>query len=302
MPALPFRLVSDVINNSYARSRRAWEGKDVGQYQAIARRQAERGADYLDVNLDGTQILRVRPEEMLAFLPDLVPALQEATPLPLVFDNPNVEYHRAGLKAYDRKKGGAPILNSVAASRERLPEMLDLVREHDTLVIVMASEKFVESGSKPCASAADVHETARRWAGVLRDKAGRRNDQMIIDPGLAPVGADTYGLVNIGLDAMRLIRRDPDLAGVHLSVGLTNFSFGTPGHVKTALENAYITLATAAGLDFALANAEKDLRILLPGDPVLEGVEEALRLGRPEDGETQEDAGFRQAERIMGLF
>jgi 5-methyltetrahydrofolate--homocysteine methyltransferase len=193
-------------------------------------------------------------------------------------------------------------VNSVAASRHNLDEMIALVAEHDTMVIGMASEKFVEGGGAQCLSADDVYGAAQDLVHLLRDKAGRTNDQIILDPGLAPVGADTYGLVNMGLDAMRMIRRDPDLAGVHMSVGLTNFSFGMPKEMRASVEDAYLTLAVEAGLDFVLGNPEKDLHLLPRDDKFVRGIEEALAAGRPDDGETQEEAGFRQAAKIIEMF
>ena len=180
--------------------------------------------------------------------------------------------------------------------------MLELVAEYDTLVIGMASEKFVDGGSAQCLSAGDVYGAAQRLVDLLVEKAGRTCDQIIIDPGLAPVGADTYGLVNMSLDAMRRIRSDASLQGVHLSVGLTNFSFGVPKDIREGIESAYLTLAVEAGLDFVLANPEKNLNLLDAQDQHLCLVAEALQCGRPAQGETQEDAGFRQAEKIMELF
>ena len=206
-------------------------------YQRLAKLQTALGADYFTLNIDGTQSIMVRPQQMFDFLPDLIPAIQEATDVPISFDNPSAEFHRRCLEAYDRSKSGRPILNSVAASRQHLDEMLELVAEYDTMVIGMASEKFVEGGSGQCMSADDVYGAAQRLVEMLRNKAGRTNDQIIIDPGSAPVGADTYGLVNMGLDAMRLIRGNPDLAGVHLSVGLTNFSFGIPKSIRENVES-----------------------------------------------------------------
>ena len=298
----PFHLIGELINHSFARARKAWQERSVKKYQELARLQTELGAEYLTVNIDGTQSMRVRPEEMLAFLPELVPALQDATPLPLAFDNPAVAFHRECLRLYDRKKSPPPVLNSVAASRTHLDEMIELVRAYDTNVIVMASEKFVPGGGAQCMCAQDVYGSAKRFVEILATKANRRNDQIIIDPGLAPVSADTYGLVNMGLDAIRMIRKDPDLQGVHISVGLTNFSFGVPKEIRTGLENSYITLALEAGMDFVLGNPEKQLGVLEQSDRHLQVVREALRLGRPLDGETQEQAGFRQAEKIMDLF
>ena len=250
--------------------------------------------------------MRVTPQDMFDLLPDLIPAIQEATSVPIAFDNPSHEFHARCLKIYDRKKSGQPILNSVAASRHDLPGMLELVQSYDTLVIGMASEKFVSEanggGGAQCLSADDVYKAAQALVHMLRDKAGRKNEHVILDPGLAPVGADTYGLVNMGLDAMKMIRADKDLAGVHLSVGLTNFSFGMPKPMREKVESAYLTLAVAAGLDFVLGNPEKDLHLLPIDDFHVKGIEAALEAGRPEAGETQEEAGFRQAGKIIEMF
>ena len=84
--------------------------------------------------------------------------------MPISFDNPSVEYHKVALQHYDRKKSGPPILNSVAASRTHLEEMIELVRAYDTHVIVMASEHFVPGGTS---------SWANYWLG--RDHAANRS-------------------------------------------------------------------------------------------------------------------------------
>jgi 5-methyltetrahydrofolate corrinoid/iron sulfur protein methyltransferase len=300
----PFTLIGELMNNSFARARDAFQRRDLAKYQESARRQSDLGADFLTLNIDGTQTMRVRKDEMLAFLPDLVPAIQAATETPIAFDNPDVDFHVKALSVYRRTPDNQPILNSLAASRQHLDRMIELVAEYDTKVIVMASEKFAPDGGggAQCLSAREVYETTKRFVELLRAKADRTNDEIIIDPGLAPIAADTYGLVNMSLDAMRLIRADPDLHGVHISVGLTNFSFGVPKEIRQGLENAFITLALEAGLDFVLGTPEKELRRLDDDSRYLAVVREALAEGRPGDGETQEEAGFRQSAKIMDLF
>lgn len=297
-------IIGDLINNAYGRARKSFAAKNLEGYQNLARLQTNLGVEFLDLNIDGTRLIQVKLEEMLAFLPEVIPAIQEASSLPLCLDNPSVEYQKVALKNYNRDKanGEAPLLNSLAASREHLDEMIELVAEYDTMVIVMASEKFAEGGSAQCLDPNDVHSAAKHFVELLSTKANRRNDQIVIDTGLAPVGADTYGLVNIGLDAMRLIRKDPDLNGVHLTVGLSNFSWGTPKHIRENLEKAYLTLGMQAGLDFAIANPEKVDRPLPQEHRTVELLKQALEQGRAKEGESQEMAGYRQAEAVMEIW
>ncbi len=295
-------IIGELMNNSYARARRAWEARKLEGFQQLACIQTDLGADYLTLNIDGTRNLTVKPQEMLEFLPELVPAIQETTTVPISFDNPWIDFHIEALKHYDRSRSPAPILNSLAASRDRLDEMIELVAEYDTLVFIMASEKFLPDGaSAQCLNAQDGYDTTKHFVEMLVTKAGRRLDQIIVDTGLTPVSADTYGMVNLGLDTMRLIQADPDLEGIHLSVGLSNFAWGTPKAVRLLLERAYLNLGLEVGLDFALANPEKTLEPLDPGHPMVGKLRQTLELGRIREGESQEDAGYRQVEGILKI-
>lgn len=294
-------VIGELMNNSYARARKAFTDRDPRGYQELAKVQTGLGASYLTLNLDGTQHISVRMQEMLDFLPDVIAAIQEVSATPIAFDNPSVEYHKVALKHYNRQKSGAPILNSLAASRQHLDEMVELVSHYDTLAVVMASETFVEGGAAQCMHPQDSYRTAKHFVELLATKAGRSNDQIIIDPGLAPVGADTYGLVNIGLDAMRLMSADPDLKGINMIVGLSNFAWGTPKGIRELLEKAYLTLAMELGLDFALANPERTPGPLPKEHPLVAKLRDALEQGRPRDGETHEISGYRQVEAIMAL-
>lgn len=304
MSSIPkIKIIGELINNAYARARRAWEDRDLSGFQNLAKLQDEGGAEVINLNIDGTQSVSVSTAEMLEFLPKLIPSIQEVSDICLSFDNPNVEYHRVALSAFDPSKSrGKPVLNSLAASRQDLNAMIDLIREHDMRCIVMASEQFLASGgSAQNMSPEDSYQTILQFVDLLASRANRSVDDIIVDPGLAPVGADTYGLVNIGLDTMRLCQEDKNLKGLHFSVGLSNFAWGTPKSLKAKLERAYLTIASRYGLDMALANVEKNSEPLPEGDPLVIALEEALEQGRRQDGESTEDAGFRQAEAIMDL-
>jgi 5-methyltetrahydrofolate--homocysteine methyltransferase len=55
------------------------------------------------------------------------------------------------------------------------------------------------------------------------------------------------------------------------------------------------------GLDYALANPEKSPGPLPSDHPMVAKLRAALEQGRAQDGESQETAGYRQAEAIMEI-
>lgn len=298
------KIIGELMNNSYGRARTAWQERNLDGYRILARRQTELGAAFLTLNVDGTRQLTVTLAEMLDFLPQVIPAIQEVTTLPLSFDNPNLAFHVTAMRHYDPAKAcGRPILNSLSVTRHDLDGMISLAGEHDMNVIVMASECLCPDGSHgPAQTPADIVRTTRHFAALLHDRAGLTNDRIIVDPGLCPIASDTHGGVNLCLDAIRALRADPDLAGIHVSVGLSNFAIGAPKHLRVPLERAFLRIAMKAGLDFALANPEQSTQPMQPFDPLVVVLERILEEGRPLPDETAEDTGFRQLDALMELW
>lgn len=297
-------VIGELMNNSYARARKAWQARDLAGYQELARIQTALGVSYLTLNIDGTQKLPVSLQEMLDFLPQVIPAIQAVTPVPISFDNPDVAFHRECLKHYDAAKAhGRPILNSISVSRHDIAAMIQLVKEHDMNVIVMASECVMPDGSHGSATSVDdILNTTRRFVAMLHEQAGIGNDRIIVDPGLAPIASDTSGLINLCLDSIAALRADPGLDGIHISVGLSNFALGAPKSIQVALERAFLSLAMDAGMDFALANPEKNTVPLARDATLVQDLNRILDEGRVRPGETAEDAGFRQLDALMDLW
>ena len=297
------RVIGELMNNSYGRARKAWKARNLEGYQMLARRQTELGASFLTFNIDGTQALSVTMEEMLEFLPRVIPAIQEVTPLPISFDNPDVAFHREALKHFDLSRSrGRPILNSLSVTRVDVPAMIELAADNDMDVIVMASECLTSNGGHRSAEAAeDVVEAAIYFADLLA-ATGVPNDRIIVDPGLCPIASDTRGGVNLCLDAIRALRATPELEGIHISVGLSNFSIGAPGEFRIPLERAFLCLALDAGLDYALANPEKNTRPLPSDDATVNALREVLAEGRPQPDEDREEAGYRQLDALMEFY
>jgi len=212
---------------------------------------------------------------------EVVRAIQAEVRIPLSIDSPDFNIQKEGLSAYDAgKAGGMPVVNSVSELRL---EILELNKITPFRPILICTERMEGGSAAPNRTPEEVYETAKRMrARVTAAPYRMDNDRMIFDPGLAPIGADFEGLTKCSLSAMKLIHNDPDFKGVHMSLGLSNFTQmlpskradGTP--VKTPLESAFLTLAMPLGLDMSIASTKKKYRILKEDDAALTALREAV--------------------------
>jgi len=270
-------IIGESINDSVPSTKKFFDENDVAGLLELARGQDEKGAAYIDVNVGARS-----PE----FMADLVRRIQSVTAKPLSIDTPDPAIAEAGLRAYDpgRAGGRKPVLNSISPLRF---QMFDLWAVRPFVPILMASERF-EAGAS-CANANKTAEETLQTARALLEEARRRiagfsNDQAIIDPGIAPIGSDCEGQLKRVLESLALIHDDPFFAGVHMSVGLSNFTVMLPSKradgspVKGPLESAFLTLAMPRGLDTIIGSTVRKYEILPAGHPALACLDDILKL------------------------
>jgi cobalamin-dependent methionine synthase I len=270
-------IIGESINDSVPSTKKLFDEDDIPGLLDLARSQDEKGAAWIDVNVG------LRPP---AFMADLVRRIQSVTAKPLSIDTPDPAIARAALEAYDpgRAGGRKPILNSVSPLRL---DMFDLYAVRPFVPILMSSER-TEPGAG-CGSANRTAEETRRTARALLEEARRRipgfaNDRAIVDPGIAPIGSDCEGQLKRVIESLALIHADPFFAGVHMSVGLSNFTVMLPSKradgspVKGPLESAFLTLAMPLGLDTIIGSTVRKYEILPPGHPARTCLEDILEL------------------------
>lgn len=266
-------LIGETINDSVPSTKALFEARDIEGILELARFQDERGADYIDVNVGSRS-----PE----FMADMVAKVQQVTAKPLSIDTPDPAIAKAGLEAYDldRTGGAEPILNSISALRV---EMFDLYSICPFRPILLVTERLVGENSQACHTAEDTYTAAQELVAIARKAdPGLTNNNLIIDPGIAPIAGDTDGNLKRLLGAMQKIHEDPDLAGCHMSVGLSNFTVMLPSKrkdgspVKSPLESAFLTLAMPLGLDTIIGSVKRKYARLEDGHPALECVREFL--------------------------
>lgn len=281
-------IIGETINDSVPRTKELFDKGDITGIQELARFQATGGARYLDVNIG----LR-EP----SFMGEIVRAIQDVVSIPLSLDSPDPDIIRAALNVYDPVKAGGqkPIVNSVSALRL---EMLDLAAIQPFRIILMASERLEEGEGKQNKVGEEVHQAAKELFHLCTSPPSNlAPDDIIIDPSLAPIGADFDGLIRMAVDGLKLIHGDQTFAGVHMSVGLTNFSVMLPPKrrngepVKLPLECAFLTIAMPLGLDHIVGSVRKNYHLLSQDDPALIAVNEAIALG-----------GFDAIERIQDFY
>jgi cobalamin-dependent methionine synthase I len=275
MPIPGLTIIGESINDSVPSTKKLFDADDIPALLDLARSQEEKGAAYLDVNVGA------RPPE---FMTGLVLAVQRVSALPLSIDTPDPALARAGLMAYDPAKAGGrmPILNSISPLRTGL---FDLAAVRSFSPILMSSERREDGEGRPNRTAEETWRTAKSLLSEARLRIPDfTNDRAIIDPGIAPIASDTEGSLKRVLETLALMRDDPDFAGVHVSVGLSNFTVMLPSKradgspVKGPLESAFLSLAMPLGLDTIIGSMARKYEILPEEHPALLCLKDILTL------------------------
>jgi 5-methyltetrahydrofolate--homocysteine methyltransferase len=267
-------IIGEAINDSVPSTKKLFDAGDVAGILDLARTQDEKGAAYIDVNVGARS-----PE----FMADLVKKIQQVTAKPLSIDTPDPQIARAGLEAYDlgRAGGKKPVLNSISPLRVA---MFELGAIQPFRPILLISERVEGRMSRPCHSASETYEAAKFLLSAARGaKPAIANGDCIFDPGIAPLGSDAEGNLKRLVAAMELIHNDPQFAGVHMSVGLSNFTVMLPAKradgspVKGPLESAFLTRAMPLGLDTIIGSVKRNYEILPPDHPAAQCLEDCIQ-------------------------
>ena len=227
-------IIGEKINATRKSIAAALEARDGEHIIEVARQQADAGANYIDVN--GGDPREGREAENMAWLMELV---QGNTDLPVAVDSADPEAVRVGLGMADKK----PILNSVSLEEHRLARLIPVLSEFECMVVAL----LMSDAGTPCGI-----DDRLRCASELVEKitgAGKKVDEIIVDPCFLPVSTDT-GSARAVIDAIAAIRKEwPE---IHIGGGLSNISFGLPQRKFVNL--AALSQAIFAGMDAVIVN------------------------------------------------
>lgn len=234
-PDEPFCVIGERINpTGRSKFQEKLRAGDLSRIEVDVAQQVAGGAMMLDVNMG---VPLTDEAELLCAAVKLVQGL---TDLPLVIDSSVVGALEAALEVYQ----GKPLVNSVTGERERLDEILPLVRRYGAAVIALPNEED------------EIPDDPRKRLDITRkiiDVACGQYEiplaDIVIDPLAMPIGADTT-LVNKTLDTISLIREE---FGVNMTLGAGNVSFGMPD--RDVLGATFLPMAMRCGLTSAIMDA-----------------------------------------------
>jgi 5-methyltetrahydrofolate corrinoid/iron sulfur protein methyltransferase len=224
-------IVGERINTTRKSIDAAVEARNAELIRDEATKQAEAGANLIDVNT-GT---RLKTE--MVDMEWLVNVVQEVLDNRLCIDSPNPAAIEVGVKLAKQK----PLVNSITAESERIEAIMPMVKEYRTSVVALT----MDEGGMP-----GTGEDRHRIACKIMDMIAEYNipmDDIYFDPLVQPIGSSPDQGLAV-LEGIKLIRASfPD---AHIICGLSNISFGLPD--RKLLNRIFLPMAALAGLDAAI--------------------------------------------------
>jgi len=269
-------IIGESINDSVPSTHALFEKNDMAGIIELAKSQGKSGAAYIDVNVG---------VHSPGFMADVVRNIQQHISLPLSIDTPDPEIAAAGLEAYDpgRAGGRKPILNSISQARL---EMFDIQVKQPFIPVLLITEGMDQNGVlKMNKTAEETHATAKVMVNIARERIKNvTNEQIILDPGIVPIGSDAEGDFKRLINAIKLIHQDADLKGMNMSVGLSNFTVMLPSKradgspVKGPLESAFLTMAMPMGFNTIIGSVKRNYSLLPEDHPAMQCLKDVLEL------------------------
>jgi cobalamin-dependent methionine synthase I len=269
-------IIGESINDSVPSTHELFEKNDITGIVELAKSQAESGAAYIDVNVG----LRSP-----GFMAEIVKKIQEHISIPLSIDTPDPEIAAAGLEAYNPERAGKrkPILNSISQARL---QMFDIYKKQPFIPIMLVTEGTENSGDlKMNKTAEETYATAKVMINIARERiTDVKNSELILDPGIMPIGSDSDGNFKRLIHSIKFIHQDSDLKGVNMSVGLSNFTVMLPSKcgdgspVKGPLESAFLSMAMPMGFNTIIGSVKRKYSLLAEDHPAMQCLKDVLEL------------------------
>ncbi|HFC98112.1 MAG TPA: dihydropteroate synthase [Thermosulfurimonas dismutans] len=227
--------IAESINIMSKRIGPAMKERNPEPIKQMAREEAERGADYLDLNIGPA---KKDGPDLAAWI---VKVVEETVDVPISLDTTNPEAMTAGLKA--SKNPARCLMNSISAQPERMEKLIPVAAELgcEVIALLWGPEGMPRDANERAALAVDL---------IMKlNEAGIPNEKIWVDPIATPITLGAEQILS-GLEFLSMLQ---DIApGAKSTVGLSNVSNGVATHLRPYLNRVYLMMLMKYGIHSAI--------------------------------------------------
>ncbi len=234
---MSIQIIGENIHIISPKVKEALANRDAAFFQESARQQVQHGAAALDLNIG--------PQKKLGheILPWLVETVQSVVDVPLSLDTTNLNAIEAALEV-----ARVPcIINSTSAEEERLANVPPVAKKFGAKLIALT----MGSGGIPVGADERVNIALEHLIPRAVELDIPMSD-LLIDPLVLTVSGCQQYCPEL-IEAVRMLKFAGDPPPM-VNVGLSNVSNQVPGPMRPLINNTYLVMLMAAGVDYVIAN------------------------------------------------
>jgi len=227
--------------------------------KALIESQADEGANYIAVNLDAFG--EDNPQQAVDMMVEYVKLVRQwGRGVPVCVDSSNDDVLMAGLKEWYAPRSAIPkppLINSVKVYT--MDKILPLKKDFDFSFIGLLVSEDRPTGPGGSHSVDELYGLAKQLFEGAVGRYGSRPDQIFFDSTVFPLAIDmpmepgVPGYTYRTFETIKKIKSDPQMKGVHCSLGISNSVRDLPAR-KVGVCRAYVAKAMEYGLDAGIVN------------------------------------------------
>lgn len=224
-------IIGEKINGSIPSMAKAIAERNADHIRNTAKKQADAGADFIDV------CASVSPDTELETLKWLIGLVQEATDTPISVDSPNPKVFAEAMRIC--KKPG--LINSVSMEGNKIEQVFPLIADTEWQCVTLLCD---DTG---------IPKSAEQRLGVFKEIL-KKAEAYKIDPGRLYVDPVVEMLASSEDGIAKIIRTITEVKKIcppiHITSGASNISFQLP--LRKFINRSFIVLCMGFGMDSAI--------------------------------------------------
>jgi len=250
--------------------------------QALIESQADEGADYIAVNLDAFG--EDNPQQAVDMMVEYVKLVRKwSHGVPVCIDSSSDDVLMTGLKEWYAATEAVkpPLINSVKVYT--MEKMLPLKKDYDFSFVGLLVSEERPTGPGGSHSVDELVGMARQIFERAVGHYGFRPEQIFFDSTVFPLAIDmpmepgVPGYTYRTFETIKRIKSDPQMKGVHCSLGISNSVRDLPAR-RIGVCRAYVAKAIEYGLDAGIVNTAHQYGSTEPAPELLKLVDAYAKL------------------------